>query len=68
MLFDPALAWASLPRMLLGMLNTVGITALVLVFGLALAIPITLARMSLRPLFNLPAACVRDCSSAARPH
>ena len=52
-------AWvmlASLPRMLLGMLNTVGITALVLVFGLALAIPITLARMSPRPLFNLPAA------------
>jgi arginine/ornithine transport system permease protein len=55
-LFDPALAWASLPRMLLGMLNTVGITALVLVFGLALSIPITLARMSPRPLFNLPAA------------
>jgi His/Glu/Gln/Arg/opine family amino acid ABC transporter permease subunit len=54
--FDPVLAWASLPRMLHGMLNTVGITALSLVFGLAIAIPITLARMSPRPSLNLPAA------------
>jgi arginine/ornithine transport system permease protein len=56
MLFDPALAWASLPRMLYGMLNTVTITALVLVFGLAVAIPITLARMAARPVFRFPAA------------
>jgi arginine/ornithine transport system permease protein len=56
MLFDPALAWAILPRMLYGMLNTVTITALVLVLGLAVSLPITLARMSPRPMFNLPAA------------
>jgi arginine/ornithine transport system permease protein len=54
--FDAALAWASLPRMLHGMLNTVALTALTLVFGMAVAIPITLARMSRRRLFNLPAA------------
>ena len=46
-LFDPALAWTSMPRMLHGMLNTVTLTVLTLVFGLALAMPITLARMSL---------------------
>jgi His/Glu/Gln/Arg/opine family amino acid ABC transporter permease subunit len=56
MLFDPALAWVSLPRMLYGMLNTITITALVLVLGLAVAIPITLARMSPRAVFSLPAA------------
>ena len=56
MLFDPALAWISLPRMLLGMLNTVTITALVLLLGLTLAVPVTLARMSSRPLFSVPAA------------
>jgi His/Glu/Gln/Arg/opine family amino acid ABC transporter permease subunit len=55
-LFDPALAWASLSRMLLGMLNTVTITALVLPLGLAVAVPITLARMSSRPVFSVPAA------------
>jgi arginine/ornithine transport system permease protein len=55
-LFDPALAWDSLPRMLFGMLNTVGLTVLTLVFGLALAIPVTVARMSPRRIFNLPAA------------
>lgn len=54
--FDPALAWDSLPRMLHGMVNTITITALVLVFGLAVALPITLARMSPRLLFSLPAA------------
>ena len=54
--FDPALVWASMPRMLHGMLNTVTLTALTLVLGLALAMPITLARMSRRRLFSLPAA------------
>jgi arginine/ornithine transport system permease protein len=54
--FDPALVWASMPRMLHGMLNTVTLTALTLVLGLALAMPITLARMSRRRLFRLPAA------------
>jgi arginine/ornithine transport system permease protein len=56
LLFDPALAWASLPHMLYGMLNTVAITALVLVSGFAVALPVTLARMSPHPIFNLPAA------------
>jgi His/Glu/Gln/Arg/opine family amino acid ABC transporter permease subunit len=53
---DPALAWDSLPRMLFGMLNTVGLTALTLVLGLAIAVPITIARMSPRRFFRLPAA------------
>jgi His/Glu/Gln/Arg/opine family amino acid ABC transporter permease subunit len=55
-LFDPALAWVSLPRMLLGMLNTVTITVLVLLLGLVVAVPITLARMSSRPVFSVLAA------------
>jgi arginine/ornithine transport system permease protein len=55
-LFDPTLAWTSLPHMLHGMLTTVAITALVLVLGLALAIPLTLARMSPRSIFAWPAA------------
>ena len=42
--------------MVYGMWNTITITALVLIFGLAVAVPVTLARMSRRPLFNLPAA------------
>jgi His/Glu/Gln/Arg/opine family amino acid ABC transporter permease subunit len=54
--FDPTLAWDSLPRMLYGMLNTVMITALTLVFGLVVALPVTLARMSPRLMFSLPAA------------
>jgi arginine/ornithine transport system permease protein len=54
--FDFALAWSSLPRMLYGMLNTVALSALALVFGMAIAIPITLARMSARRVFNIPAA------------
>ena len=54
--FDPVLAWTSMPRMLHGMLNTVTLTALTLALGLALAMPITLARMSARRLFSLPAA------------
>ena len=56
MLFDPLLAWTSLPRMLFGMANTVGITAISLLLGLAMAIPITIARMSPRGLFSVPAA------------
>ena len=56
MVFDPALAWMSLPSMLYGMLNTVTITALTLVLGLAVAIPITLARMSSHWFLSLPAA------------
>lgn len=56
MLFDPVLAWTCMPRMLHGMLTTVTLTVLTLVLGLAVAIPITLARMSRRRLFSLPAA------------
>ncbi len=56
MLFDPTLAWDNLPRMLFGLANTIGITALTLVLGLATAIPVTLARMSPRPICRLPAA------------
>jgi His/Glu/Gln/Arg/opine family amino acid ABC transporter permease subunit len=54
--FDPTLAWDSLPRMLHGMLNTAALTGLTLVFGFAVAVPITLARMSPRWMFSLPAA------------
>jgi arginine/ornithine transport system permease protein len=54
--FDTALAWDSLPHMLAGMLNTLALTVLTLVFGLAVAVPVTLARMSPRRIFNLPAA------------
>jgi His/Glu/Gln/Arg/opine family amino acid ABC transporter permease subunit len=56
MLFDPQLAWTSMPRMLYGMTNTVTLTAAALVLGMAIAIPITLARMSPRRVFSLPAA------------
>jgi arginine/ornithine transport system permease protein len=54
--FDPALAYASLPRMLSGTLTTVGITALTLVIGLVVAIPIAIARTSSRRVVSLPAA------------
>lgn len=56
MLFDPALAWDSLPGMLQGLLTTAGLTVLTLVLGLAIAIPITLARMSPNRWLSLPAA------------
>jgi arginine/ornithine transport system permease protein len=56
MLFDTALAWSSLPDMLHGLLTTLALTVLVLFFGLALAIPLTLARMSPRRILSIPAA------------
>lgn len=43
---DPALAWESLPALFRGLLTTVWLTVLSLVFGLALAFPICFARMS----------------------
>ena len=54
--FDGALAWSSLPDMLHGLLTTLAITVLVLGFGLLLAIPLTLARMSSNRLLSVPAA------------
>jgi His/Glu/Gln/Arg/opine family amino acid ABC transporter permease subunit len=56
MLFDSVLAWDILPRMLFGLGNTVALTALSLVFGMAIAIPVTMARMSPRAIYRLPAA------------
>lgn len=54
--FDTALAWSSLPAMLHGLLTTIAIAGLVLIFGWLLAIPLTLARMSGRRILSLPAA------------
>lgn len=44
--FDAALAWQILPKLLVGMQTTLLLTAIVMVLGLALSIPIALARMS----------------------
>ncbi|MBS7540320.1 ABC transporter permease [Ancylobacter lacus] len=52
---DLALAWDSLPALLRGLQVTVLITALPLVFGLALAFPLCFARMSPRRWLALPA-------------
>jgi len=53
---DLALAWSSLPAMLRGLMTTVLITLVVLVLGLALSIPISLARMSKYRAIAWPAA------------
>ena len=46
MIFDPHLAWQSLPQLLRGAAMTVMVTVPIVAFGLALAIPIALARLS----------------------
>ena len=43
---DLALAWKSLPALLSGLMTTLLLTGIVLVLGLALSIPVSLARMS----------------------
>jgi arginine/ornithine transport system permease protein len=48
MIFDPALAWASLPQLLRGAAMTIAVTVPILLFGGLLAIPIALARLSAR--------------------
>lgn len=53
---DLALAWSSLPALMRGLMVTALLTGIVLVLGLALAIPLTLARMSPRRLLAWSAA------------
>lgn len=48
MIFDPALAWSSLPQLLRGAAMTVMVTVPIVVFGVCLAIPIAVARLSQR--------------------
>jgi His/Glu/Gln/Arg/opine family amino acid ABC transporter permease subunit len=47
--FDPALAWASLPQLLRGAAMTLAVTGPILLFGLALALPVALGRLSANP-------------------
>ena len=54
--FDPVLAWSSMPALMRGLMTTALLTTIVLVLGLVLAIPLTLARMSRRRLLSVPAA------------
>lgn len=53
---DPVLAWSSMPALMRGLMVTALLTAIVLVLGLALAIPLTLARMSRHRLIAWPTA------------
>jgi His/Glu/Gln/Arg/opine family amino acid ABC transporter permease subunit len=53
---DPALAWSSLPALMRGLMVTALLTGIVLVLGLALAVPLTLARMSRHRLIAWPTA------------
>src|SRR5258708_5129287 len=56
MIFDPTLALRSLPAMLHGVLITIALTAVVLALGLAIAIPLAVARTSRRRLVAWPVA------------
>jgi His/Glu/Gln/Arg/opine family amino acid ABC transporter permease subunit len=56
MKFDPALALHSLPAMLHGLLVTIALAALVVALGLAISIPLAVARNSRRPVLAWPAA------------
>ncbi len=59
MIFDPALAWASLPQLLRGAAMTIAVTVPILLLGGLLAIPIALARLSAkRPVRALATAYV----------
>jgi His/Glu/Gln/Arg/opine family amino acid ABC transporter permease subunit len=53
---DLALAWRSLPAMFGGLATTIALVLIVLVTGLLLAIPVSVARMSRNPIANIPAA------------
>jgi len=48
MIFDPHLAWQSLPQLLRGAAMTITVTVPIVLLGLTLAIPIALARLSHR--------------------
>ncbi|WP_439813873.1 ABC transporter permease [Zavarzinia sp. CC-PAN008] len=54
--FDPKLAWDSLPAMIGGLGVTVSVVVLVLFFGMLVAIPMALARLSKRRWIAWPAA------------
>jgi His/Glu/Gln/Arg/opine family amino acid ABC transporter permease subunit len=56
MKFDPALALHSLPAMLHGLLVTIALAVLVVALGLAISIPLAVARNSQRPVLAWPAA------------
>src|SRR5258707_3959001 len=56
MKFDPTLALNSLPAMLHGLLITIALTACVLALGLAISIPLAVARTSRRRLVAWPVA------------
>ncbi len=51
---DLGLVWDGLPRMLHGTLETLWITALSVLIGLALAVPLSLLRVSRNPLLRWP--------------
>jgi len=56
MKFDPALALQSLPAMLHGVLTTIALAAAVLALGLAISIPLAVARTSPRRVIAWPVA------------
>ena len=56
MKFDPGLALHSLSAMLHGLLVTIALAALVVALGLAISIPLAVARNSQRPVLAWPAA------------
>src|SRR5258707_3324893 len=56
MKFDPTLALNSLPAMLHGLLITIALTACVLALGLAISIPLAVARTSPRRVIAWPVA------------
>lgn len=56
MQFDFALAWESLPALLGGAAVTMSVTLPVMLFGAMLAVPVALARLSKKRIFNIPAA------------
>jgi His/Glu/Gln/Arg/opine family amino acid ABC transporter permease subunit len=55
---DFDLVWKSLPALLGGMTTTLMLTAIVLVLGLVLSIPLSLARMSSSRWLSMPAAAI----------
>ncbi|PVZ16251.1 arginine/ornithine transport system permease protein [Pseudomonas sp. URIL14HWK12:I9] len=57
MIFDYTIVWASLPMYLAGLLETLKLLAIALAFGLLVALPLALMRVSSRRWVNLPAWC-----------
>lgn len=57
MIFDYTVVWASLPMYLAGLLETLKLLAIALAFGLLVALPLALMRVSPKRWVNLPAWC-----------